>query len=219
MSIIFSEKNVSDEAVCQVVEAGRYAPSGGNSQSTHFIVIENKDDKGQTYTARNNPISWRNIPNVIVVHPTSVKNRKTDHGKKDGTQDDYFTYKKGYFIDSMNGDMRVDIDVAEDAGNTKGAHAINSGSKNIGEARKIFEKAFWRKYAENRGFKYRQATVENIPCFWANDGAEITNKLRNDPKVREILYRWGISEMDDAHTYNSVINNLANKIYRKFQEK
>lgn len=27
----------------QVVEAGRYAPSGGNSQSTHFIVIENRE--------------------------------------------------------------------------------------------------------------------------------------------------------------------------------
>ncbi len=29
--------------VNEVVEAGRYAPSGGNSQSTHFIVIKNKE--------------------------------------------------------------------------------------------------------------------------------------------------------------------------------
>ena len=27
----------------QIVEAGRYAPSGGNCQSTHFIVIKNKE--------------------------------------------------------------------------------------------------------------------------------------------------------------------------------
>lgn len=26
-----------------MIEAGRYAPSGGNSQSTHFIVVENKN--------------------------------------------------------------------------------------------------------------------------------------------------------------------------------
>lgn len=32
---------VPDELLEQIVEAGRYAPSGGNCQSTRFIVIEN----------------------------------------------------------------------------------------------------------------------------------------------------------------------------------
>ncbi|MCQ2798813.1 MAG: nitroreductase [Bacilli bacterium] len=31
------------ETINKVVEAGRYAPSGGNSQNTHFIVITNKE--------------------------------------------------------------------------------------------------------------------------------------------------------------------------------
>lgn len=39
----FKSEMVSEELIEQVVEAGRYAPSGGNSQSTHFIVIENKE--------------------------------------------------------------------------------------------------------------------------------------------------------------------------------
>ncbi len=39
----FKSDMVADELVAQVVEAGRYAPSGGNSQSTHFIVIKNKE--------------------------------------------------------------------------------------------------------------------------------------------------------------------------------
>lgn len=38
----FKDKAVPDELLTQVIEAGRYAPSGGNSQSTHFIVVENK---------------------------------------------------------------------------------------------------------------------------------------------------------------------------------
>lgn len=38
----FKEEMVPDEMIHQVIEAGRYAPSGGNSQSTHFIVIQNK---------------------------------------------------------------------------------------------------------------------------------------------------------------------------------
>jgi len=37
----FKDAPVPDDLVEQVVEAGRYAPSGGNVQSTHFIVIQN----------------------------------------------------------------------------------------------------------------------------------------------------------------------------------
>lgn len=39
----FKNEMVPAELVEQIVEAGRYAPSGGNSQSTHFIVIENRE--------------------------------------------------------------------------------------------------------------------------------------------------------------------------------
>ena len=34
---------VPEEKLNQIVEAGRYAPSGGNCQSTHFIVVKNKE--------------------------------------------------------------------------------------------------------------------------------------------------------------------------------
>ena len=39
----FTDKEVEAEKLDQILEAGRYAPSGGNSQSTHFLVIRNKD--------------------------------------------------------------------------------------------------------------------------------------------------------------------------------
>ena len=34
---------VEREKLEQIVEAGRYAPSGGNSQTTHFIVIQSRE--------------------------------------------------------------------------------------------------------------------------------------------------------------------------------
>lgn len=37
----FQSKLPNESLVCQIVEAGRYAPSGGNNQSTHFLVISN----------------------------------------------------------------------------------------------------------------------------------------------------------------------------------
>ncbi len=39
----FKSDKLPQEMIAQVVEAGRYAPSGGNSQTTHFIVIDNKE--------------------------------------------------------------------------------------------------------------------------------------------------------------------------------
>ena len=39
----YSQKPVENELLEQILEAGRYAPSGGNSQTTHFIVIENRE--------------------------------------------------------------------------------------------------------------------------------------------------------------------------------
>lgn len=38
----FRDIMVPDELLKQVIEAGRFAPSGGNSQTTHFIVIKNR---------------------------------------------------------------------------------------------------------------------------------------------------------------------------------
>lgn len=36
----FKQKMIPEDVVGQIVEAGRYAPSGGNCQTTHFIVIK-----------------------------------------------------------------------------------------------------------------------------------------------------------------------------------
>ena len=37
------DRPVEPEKIGQILEAGRYAPSGGNSQTTHFLVISNKE--------------------------------------------------------------------------------------------------------------------------------------------------------------------------------
>ena len=39
----FKDKMIPQEKLEQIIEAGRYAPSGGNSQTTHFIVVKNRE--------------------------------------------------------------------------------------------------------------------------------------------------------------------------------
>ena len=39
----FTDKPVSEALLAQILSAGQYAPSGGNNQNSHFIVIQNKE--------------------------------------------------------------------------------------------------------------------------------------------------------------------------------
>lgn len=39
----YQVKPVEEEKLMKIIEAGRYAPSGGNNQSCHFMVVENKE--------------------------------------------------------------------------------------------------------------------------------------------------------------------------------
>ena len=39
----FNDKPITDDELAAIVEAGRWAPTGGNCQTVHFLVITNKD--------------------------------------------------------------------------------------------------------------------------------------------------------------------------------
>lgn len=39
----FKEEQVSKKVLLTILEAGQYAPSGGNNQTTHMLVIQNKE--------------------------------------------------------------------------------------------------------------------------------------------------------------------------------
>lgn len=39
----YKPEQISDDELSQIIEAGRLAPSGGNNQSNHFIVIQNEE--------------------------------------------------------------------------------------------------------------------------------------------------------------------------------
>lgn len=38
----YKQGQISDEELYQIIEAGQYAPSGGNNQTSHFVVVQNE---------------------------------------------------------------------------------------------------------------------------------------------------------------------------------
>lgn len=63
----FTNENVSDEVVGQILEAGRWAPSGLNNQAWRFIVVRNEETKAELSRLTEYGRTIKNAPVLIVV--------------------------------------------------------------------------------------------------------------------------------------------------------
>ena len=81
----FSDRAVPQECLLQVLEAGRYAPSGKNVQKTHFLVIKNKAvlDRlaelvrhafSRTPDAKSSSYVFHYNPNVLIITANALEN-------------------------------------------------------------------------------------------------------------------------------------------------
>lgn len=63
----FTDENVSDEAIEQIIEAGRWAPSGLNNQAWRFIIVRSRDVKDALSGLTHYGAIIKNAPVLIVV--------------------------------------------------------------------------------------------------------------------------------------------------------
>lgn len=72
----FQKKDVDDEVVRKLLEAGNFAPSAGNLQARDFIVVRDEETKLKLAVASYNQMFIAEAPVVIVVvanYPRSMK--------------------------------------------------------------------------------------------------------------------------------------------------
>lgn len=62
----YKSDTIPDEDLAQIMEAGRQAPSGGNRQPRHFIVVRDSEVKQSVCQAANNQM-WMASADVIIV--------------------------------------------------------------------------------------------------------------------------------------------------------
>lgn len=63
----FTNENVSDEEVGQILDAGRWAPSGLNNQAWRFIIVRNEETKAELSKLTEYGATIKNAPVLIVV--------------------------------------------------------------------------------------------------------------------------------------------------------
>jgi nitroreductase len=76
----YSGETVTDEALAQLLEAGRWAPSGLNNQPWRFAVLKDKDllDKTASLTKYSSIIKGADICIAVFFHKPSGYNRDKD---------------------------------------------------------------------------------------------------------------------------------------------
>ncbi len=70
----YSDKPVEDEKIIQLLEAARLAPSGGNTQPWHFIIVKSEDTRHKLAKASNNQ-KWMLTAPVFIVCVADIRCR------------------------------------------------------------------------------------------------------------------------------------------------
>jgi len=76
----FQERAVENEKLDAIIEAGRHAPSGSNSQTTHFLVITDKNVLSELAVMVKQEFStWEITPNMYRSMVKTIKASQSEH--------------------------------------------------------------------------------------------------------------------------------------------
>lgn len=79
----YSSKEVPDELVRRIIEAGMYAPSAVNKQPWHFIVFRSEETKNAIISAHQNASMLREAPVGILICYDTMLEHDTGYGPVD----------------------------------------------------------------------------------------------------------------------------------------
>jgi nitroreductase len=80
----FKNQNIPDEAIVQLIEAARYAPSAGNIQPWEFVIVKNAAVKQKLVKAAYNQKQVQEAP-VIIVACADENRSSTGYGNRGKT--------------------------------------------------------------------------------------------------------------------------------------
>ena len=82
----FQTRPVSEEAVRQIIEAGRLAPSGNNSQPWRFLIVRDEETKKRIVAADSNQ-QWMLDAPVFIVCMGDIRSRMAENVLKSVDED------------------------------------------------------------------------------------------------------------------------------------
>ncbi len=162
----YKDTPVENEYIEKVVEAGRYAPSGSNSQSTHFIVITDKGVLSELTDLVRSEFS-----KMEIIENTYISLKNSINASKAGTY--IFHYGAPVLIVVANrkgyGNAIADSSCALE-NMMIAANALDLGSCWINQLHWLDDNAAIRSFLEDKGLKEEETITGGLIIGYAEKG-------------------------------------------------
>jgi nitroreductase len=143
----YRPEQINDDELAQIIEAGRLAPSGGNNQTNHFVVIQNEEVLNQL-----KELAAAEFSKMKVTEDTYKSLKSAILLSKKGSYD--FTYHAPTFVVVANkrgyGNAMADCAVALE-NMMIAATSINIGSCWVNQLKWLTDNDSIKKYMESLG--------------------------------------------------------------------
>lgn len=177
----YRPEQISDDELIQIIEAGRLAPSGGNNQTSHFVVIQNEETLNELKR-----LVAEEFSKMEVTDHTYKSLKSAILQSKKGSYD--FTYQAPTLVVAANvrgyGNAIADCAVALE-NMMLAATSINIGSCWINQLKWLTDNDSIKKYLERLGLTEHEVVCGGLVLGYS-DQKELTPLERKGNRVTYI---------------------------------
>lgn len=177
----FLDKPIEKDKLDKIIMAGRHAPSGGNNQSCHFIVIENK----------------KILDELVIITRDEFKQMEIEDGMYKSLISSITQSKKGNYIFHYNAPVLIVVANKKDYGNAMAdsacaienmmlmANALDLGSCWINQLTWLNDKPNIVKYLKELGLNNDENICGSLVIGYPNtkDGLPIRSILKRTGNI------------------------------------
>ncbi len=175
---------VEPEILQKIIEAGRYAPSGGNNQTNHFLVVQNKDV----------------LKRLVSLAETAFAKMDVNENTYPSLRNSILASKKGGYVFTYHALTLIIVANRKDYGNNMAdsvaaienmmvaANALDLGSCYINQLYWLNEEPSLLSYLQELGMKENERVYASMVLGYAATEHGLPNRMPLERKGNEVTF-------------------------------
>ena len=180
----YKSDTVDTEKLQKVIEAGRYAPSGGNNQTNHFLVIQSAEV----------------LNKLVVLAETAFAKMETNENTYPSLRNSILASKKGGYVFTYRAPVLIIVANRKDYGNNMAdsvaaienmmiaANALDLGSCYINQLYWLNEEPSLLSYLQTLGMKQDERVYASMVLGYAATEDGLPNRKPLERKGNEVTF-------------------------------
>ena len=180
----YKADTVDTETLQKVIEAGRYAPSGGNNQTNHFLVIQSAEV----------------LNKLVVLAETAFAKMETNENTYPSLRNSILASQKGGYVFTYRAPVLIIVANRKDYGNNMAdsvaaienmmiaANALDLGSCYINQLYWLNEEPSLLSYLQTLGLKQNERVYASMVLGYAATEDGLPNRKPLERKGNEVTF-------------------------------